>query len=61
MAINARPHASLVECAVFRPPPGMESWRFYRIEYGDGKPEGAIWLPPDVDRRDIEAVINGED
>jgi len=47
---------SLVEQAVLNPPSGMAGWRNYRIEYPNGM-EGLIWLPPGVDREQIESLF----
>ncbi len=44
----------LVEEMVQTPPKGMESWRMYRIEYGEGLPEGTIWLPKMQDTKYFE-------
>ena len=53
-------HISFVEYGVFRYPPGLEGWRCYRIEYGghaeDCIKECVIWLPPNLDPDDIEAL-----
>jgi hypothetical protein len=35
-----------VEESVNTPPAGMEGWRLFRIEYGDGLAEGRVWMPP---------------
>jgi hypothetical protein len=52
---------SLIEQAVFTPPPGLEDWRFFRIEYGghaaDCIWEGAIWLPPNINPDTIEKLL----
>jgi len=54
---------SFIEQGVFKYPPGLDGWRFYRIEYrkiGEHYPflEYMIWLPPDLDVTDIEDLIN---
>jgi len=52
---------SLVECAVFRYPKGLEDWRAYRIEYGGHAEncvvEGFIWLPKNLDAEMIEKLL----
>ncbi len=55
--MTIRPH--LVEVVVFNPPKGMESWRMYRIEYGEGMPEGTIWLVPHISPQYIEDLLGG--
>lgn len=48
---------------VFNPPPGMEGWRCYRIEYGGPNAstivEGRIWLPLHADIESLEALLLG--
>ena len=52
---------NLVEEMVFRSPPHMLGWRFFRVEYGGHAEtclrEGAIWIPPDVDFRLVEELL----
>jgi len=48
----------LVEQMVLNPPKGMEGWRMFRIEYGEGMPEGLIWLPGYADRDGFERELN---
>lgn len=56
---------SLTEEIMFNPPHcslhpnATKGWRRYRIEYGFecGCPEGTIYLPPDVDRQEIEDLL----
>jgi len=56
-------YVSLVEQGVFDYPPGLEGWRFYRVEYWredadyDFKEE-SIWLPPYYDATALEDSIN---
>tara|TARA_Y100000310_G_C20310277_1_gene635921 strand:+ start:442 stop:636 length:195 start_codon:yes stop_codon:yes gene_type:complete len=42
-------------------PPHMQEYRRFRIEYGfqDASPEGLIYLPPNVDPREVEKLIRG--
>ena len=51
----------LIETAVFYPPPGMEGWRYYRIEYGGHARECImeceIWLPPAGDPEVVERML----
>lgn len=51
---------SLIEQAVLRPPPGMEGWRMFRIEYGGHAEacivEGIVWLPPTVTHEDLDRL-----
>ena len=41
-------------------PKAMDGWRRYRLEYGFecSCPEGTIYLPPDVDVRELEDWID---
>ena len=52
---------SLVEQMVMRYPPGMEKFRFYRIEYGGHASaclcEGVIWLPESMDPTRVEKLL----
>lgn len=61
---ESKPYHSLTEMMAFTKPKGLENYRFYRIEYGghamDCVYEGAIWLPENVDREEIEKLINTE-
>lgn len=51
----------LIEYGMFNPPPGMEQWRCYRIEYGgharECLAEGLIWLPSHVDPVVVETLL----
>lgn len=49
--------ATLVEVS-FYPPKGMEGYRLFRIEYGEGFPEGIMYLPPGVNPGMVEWVMN---
>lgn len=44
-----------------RLPGSMRGWRRYRIEYGFeyGCPEGLIYLPPEANPEDVEALLRG--
>lgn len=57
--------AELTEEMVLNPPPGMENYRAYRIEYGgcnkDCIIEGRIWIPAHIDRERIEDILNEEE
>ena len=55
---------SLIQYGVFKYPKGLEHWRCYRIEYGghaeDCITEGSIWLPPNLDPREVEQLIRAK-
>lgn len=56
---------SLIEIAVYRYPRGMNGWRAYRVEYGghaeDCLLETTLWLPENVDAREIEEILSQKD
>lgn len=56
---------SLIEYGVRNYPPGLENFRFYRIEYGGHAEaciqEAHVWLPKDLDPRVIEVLLEGFD
>ncbi|KKN89775.1 hypothetical protein LCGC14_0236210 [marine sediment metagenome] len=49
----------LIEMLMNNPPKGMESWQMYRIEYGEGLPEGTIWLREHMSPQYIEDLLGG--
>lgn len=52
---------SAIEYGIFKYPEGLEGWRCYRLEYGGHAEacirECVIWLPPNLDVREIETLI----
>ncbi|MCU7951074.1 MAG: hypothetical protein KZQ64_06680 [gamma proteobacterium symbiont of Bathyaustriella thionipta] len=52
---------SLVCMRTHKHPPGMENWRYFRIEYGGSRhetiAEEGLWLPPNLDEEDIENLL----
>lgn len=54
--------ASAVRQMVFRPPPGMEGWECFRIEYAhdfaglDVLVEGTVWIPPGTTMDQVEGL-----
>ncbi|MCU7800298.1 MAG: hypothetical protein KZQ70_09175 [gamma proteobacterium symbiont of Lucinoma myriamae] len=52
---------SLIGMRTHKHPPGMENWRYFRIEYGGSRhqtlAEEGLWLPPNLDEEEIENLL----
>lgn len=51
---------NITEECVVTPPPGMEKWRFYRVEFGDAHNPVAVsyvWVPPHKPRSEVRTFF----
>ena len=51
---------SIIEYAVQKYPKGLEKYKFVRIELQPFGYESHIWLHPNVNKQQLEALLNGE-